>query len=373
MSVVVADTAACADLAELRVYVGDDDGLPTGPVSLSLASSTLRAGSAGSVGHTTASVSATTCAGDPAAGATLLVQADLGDIDTSAGGVSATGKGLAVALDSSGDGSLTWTMASERYAGTATLRVGRTGAIAYGETQATVLVDSARPRVVGAVPAGTTTELFDRLEIDLTESLYAPSISASAIHLLDPTGAEVALSSSDVSLSDRRLLVSLPATQDAGTGEWSLQLDSTLRDQDGNRLDGAWLDAATPFLLPFGATPDLAPDLSACSYSTGLFRPDGDPGTGEEADELQIDLAATATPAWWRLQVIDAAGSTVRTMWTPEGSASTATLSWDGRGDDGRVDANGSYLVSVTPADDAWNLGSGCDNAVTLDNRVAAP
>jgi hypothetical protein len=50
----------------------------------------------------------------------------------------------------------------------------------------------------------------------------------------------------------------------------------------------------------------------------------------------------------------------------------TDTIVWDGRGFDGMVVENGTFTVTVVPADGAGNRGSGCTLHVVVDNRTGA-
>jgi len=137
-------------------------------------------------------------------------------------------------------------------------------------------------------------------------------------------------------------------------------------------MDGTWTDTRSDFSLDFGAVADEAPDLTSCGSDTDTVRPDGDDGTGSEADEITVTVAASAVPDWWYLRVLDADGTTIRSQWLPEGASASASLVWDARADDGLIVGNGDYMLSVSPADLSWNLGTSCTSTVTVDNRVVA-
>ncbi|NOY26448.1 MAG: hypothetical protein GXP62_11300 [Oligoflexia bacterium] len=373
LGVVVADDNACADAADVDVFVGSPDGTPTGPVDVSLASSSLTAGDSGADGMTTATLSATDCAGDPPTTATLLVRADLGAIDTSSGTVTATGSGLELTLDATGVATLVWSMAEERADGQASLFAGSEDAVAFGQAQALVINDSVRPAVISLDPYGTTAASFDSIQVQFSEDILSSTVSTDAVRLFDPDGLAVSLIPDDLAVSGGDLLISMPGTQDASLGVWTLQLDSTLRDLDGNRLDGTWTDTRSAFAMDFGVVTDSAPDLASCWTDTDIVRPDGDDGFGDQADFVVMTVSAGAVPDWWRLQVSSADGQLVRTIWTPEGSASSASLSWDARGQDGLVVQNGDYLLVVSPADLYWNVGTSCSATVTVDNLLVSP
>ena len=109
--------------------------------------------------------------------------------------------------------------------------------------------------------------------------------------------------------------------------------------------------------------------MSQCSLSTDTFRPDGDDGSGKEADSVTLSLTADDVASWWQLEVFSSAGELV---WLEHVGTSSAAdvISWDGRGGDGRVVDNGSYVLRVVARDDAWNSGSACSNTVTIDNLL---
>lgn len=366
---IVVDDAACMDEARARVWVGDNDGAPVGPVTVSAGATSLVAGST-TLGSTTVAVSATDCAGDPSSGGTLGVRADLGRLASGTSTLSPTGAGLDFSLDSSGAGQLDWSMVSTAHDGEAMVHVGTASGSAHGATELEVTGEFAPPTVVDVHPAGTSTGLFSTVSITFSEPMLAASLSPSTVGLTDPTGTPV--TDLAVSVDGAVATISLDSPADAGAGVWTLGVGTNARDAAGNRLDGGWTGSSSAFLLTFGLVPDTAPDLTDCVASTPVIRPDGDDGPGDESDDVELSLQATGTPAWWAMEVLDPTGAVVLTEHEPGTSPST-TLSWGGRGTDGAVVVEGQYSIHVTPLDSSWNAGAGCTRPVGVRHRLAAP
>lgn len=363
----VVDDNACGDLVSAQVWSADNDGEAAGPLTLSTDQSALVAGSSTS-GATTVTLEATDCAGDPAAGATVLVRADLGTLASGTSTVASTGDGLAVLLDGDGVADLLWSVVGERHAGTATLVAGREGAEAYGDVSVAVSGDAARPTVVDITPVGTTNAQFSDVEASFSEPLLASSVSASTVTLTDPFGVPIGVSPS-LSADQTVVTLSLPAARDAGSGVWTLELSSNLRDAAGNRLAGQYTSSSAPLQLDFGAVSNTAPDVLSCAASTAVFRPDGDPGTGAAADSVSLTAVASSAPSWWEVEVTHSSGDLVY-LSRLQASGATRTLTWSGRGQDGFIQPNGDYVLTVAALDASWNAGATCSQTVALSNRV---
>ncbi len=364
--VVGADACGAEDSAAL--WVGEADGEPVGPVSVSATDTILQAADP-IQGVTTVEISATDCAGDPSVGAVLL-RADLGGLVSAGTTVIATGAGLTAPLDLDGDAQVTWSVAGQSYATDATLHVGALSGAAWGAQTLSVIGDAAPPVVLHTSPVGTTDETFDAVMVQFSEDMREQNATATTIRLIEPDGSEAGISG--VTLDGDLVEMTLDETADASTGAWTLTVSDDVRDTFGNRLDGSYTGSSSDLTLEFGAVIDGAPDVIACTPSVERFRPDGDPGSGEEADALEIAASATGAPAWWELWVTDASGETVfltRTL----ASGSTETISWDGRGLHGAVADNGDYDVLVAGLDEYWNAGSDCAVSVALDNSVVPP
>ena len=89
---------------------------------------------------------------------------------------------------------------------------------------------------------------------------------------------------------------------------------------------------------------------------------------------IAVYLLATAgvPPAWWELEVTDAAGDLLY-LHRVAGVAGTTALSWDGRGFEGMVLDNQTVTLTVTGLDTSWNPGQSCSAEVTIANRVQPP
>ena len=369
-SALVVDGNACADLATARVWVADNDGEPAGPIDAAVGASELVAGSAVS-GSSAVTLSATDCAGDPAAGGTVQARVTLGALASNSSTLISTGDGLAVVLDANGEATLTWSVLATRHAGTGALHVGRTGGQAYGADSVAVTGDAALPVVLDISPVGTTAGSFSALTIDFSEPMLASTLGASAVALTDGDGSPASVSPS-LSADGEVLTLSLPSSRDAGSGVWTLAVGSTARDAAGNRLDGAYSGASGAFSLDFGAVTDTAPDVTSCALSVAELRPDGDPGAGSAADTVGVSATAGATPAWWELEVTDERGDLVY-LWRTAAAASAASLTWDARDQNGPIADNGDYVVTLTALDDHWNAGASCSQDLALANRIHAP
>ena len=365
----VVDDNACADRVSARVWSADNDGEAAGPISLVPDETSLTSGST-TEGASSVFLEATDCAGDPAAGATVLVRTDLGTLASGSSTVTSTGDGLAVLLDSSGAADFQWSVTGERHAGDARLFAGRAGGEALGTAVLPVSGDAARPTVLEVYPLGSTSAAFSEVEVVFSEPLLPESISASSVALTAPDGIAVA-GTRTLGADDTTLTLSLPSSQDAGSGVWTLDLSDALRDAAGNRLAGQFTSGSAPLSLDFGAVPDTAPAVVSCPVSTSTFRPDGDPGPGSAADSVLVTTTANAQPGWWELEVTNSDGDLVLLTRTLATSPS-ASLAWNGRGQDGFISDNGDHFLTVTALDGHWNAGASCTQTVRVANHVSA-
>lgn len=372
--VIVADLAACADVVSGVVWV-DEQGLPAGDVEVSLAHTSRSAGGAASVSDTTVSVQAYDCAGDFASGASLYVRADLGELV----GPTATGEGLAVTLSGSGEASFTWSGGALATDGVATIHAGSLSGSAWGAASLSVTGDSTRPLVAAVSPSGATTETWSAITVDFTEALAAGDYSGK-VSLTGPAGAvpfTAALS------ADATQLTITPSNPVIGaSGAYTLTLSSAtsasaqIRDDSGNKLDGALSGAASAWTSVFGAVGSSGLTMLSCAPSTTLITPDGDDTAAstrpEESDGVALTLSASATPTRWRVTVSDASGARLRTVWAT-GTSATQSVIWDGRGDDGRFVSAGGVTLSAVAIDATDNLSAPCEASVTVTERYLSP
>lgn len=374
LQVLLADRYACGDLAQAEVWVGHDDGSAVGPVVVSLDEDTLYTeGSKSYADETLVSLTARTCAEDAAAYAPVQLRVDLGQLDPAT--VGSTGSGLELVLEDDGTGQATWSVAGSLYDGVGTLHAGVAGGQAYGSASIDVEGDLQPPHLLALDPSGTWTADFDSVQMHFSEEILASSVQASALGLTDPDGLEVELLDEDLELSadQRSLTLWLPETAEGSAGAWLFELHASsrnsLRDLEGNIIDGAWSGAASSFALELGDVADDSPELVTCSADRSSFRPDGDDGSGGEADSVQVEVEATTAPAWWLLQV--EGEELVYQEWFAHSGGTSASITWQGRDQEGRIVDNGSYDLTIVAADEHWNPSPDCTVQVAIDNQVA--
>lgn len=366
----VIDESACGDLDTATVWVADDDGEAAGEIEVSLDESSLVAGSS-SFGSTGVSVSATDCSGDPVSSGTLFVRADLGTVGSGSTTVSSTGSGLSFTTDSSGEADLSWSVASEVHAGTATLHVGVKSGAAHGSSSIEVTGDAAAPTVLWVEPYGSTLSSFDEMTVIFSESMRSSSITASRVTLTDGSGVDVSIESG--SLSDDTLTLTFADTVDPTGQELSLTISSAVHDVGGTGLDGQYDGTGSDFELVLGDVADEGVGVNGCSASLSSFRPDGDVGSGSEAESVDLSLSAGDVPAWWEVVVYDSDGDEIFVDRQAATSASGDTWTWSGQGQDGLVVDNGRYTLVAHGLDDGWNAGASCTSYVRVDNQVRPP
>lgn len=368
LQAVAFDPSACGAMDEALVWVAQDDGQPAGPVTLTSTNPEIRVGSP-TAGATTILVTAQDCTGDVASAGTLFVRSDLGDW---ASGLSPTGAGLAMTLDPLGAGSASLTVEYGVYGGTATVRAGRLDGAAVGSVTVEAKGDNAPPHVLAIQPQGSSTvPITDTVSVWFDEEMSETSLEfpASAVTLLDADGVPIPFDQS-WDAADLRIDLLLHDPIDPSSNAYFVGVSTQARDLSGNRLDGAWTGTYSSFTTWMGDVATGAVTLLGCTADTTVLRSDGDdvPGT-EEADRLLVTAAADGTPAWWRMTVATEAGEAMLTRWTPATSA-TEDIEWDGRGVDGKVVANGLYVVTIDTLDPNLNATSACVVEVLMDNLL---
>ena len=371
IQVVVADASACADMADARVWIGESDGEPVGPVDVAPATEGLIAGSS-TTGATAVELAAWDCAGDPASGGTLHIRSTLGEVSAGGTAVSATGQGLAVVLDSDGAADITWSFVGDEVGGEAVVHAGTISGSAHGAATSLVSGDARLPRVVDYTPAGETDEIWSSIELGFDEDLYAESVVVDAFSLVQPDGTAAEIES--VSLTAGRWVSVVPFTpMDGALGAWTLTVASSLRDDGGgNYLSGDWSGSAADLVLTFGDVTDNAPGVSSCTPDTPEFRPDGDDAVGVNADSVTIQAVASSVPEYWWVEVADDTGTVVQ--WLPSvGTSAAQSLVWDGRAANGLVVAPGRYTLSTVALDGRLARGSTCVSQVDVSQLVGPP
>ncbi|MCB9669316.1 MAG: Ig-like domain-containing protein [Alphaproteobacteria bacterium] len=347
----VVDGVLCGSETSSSIWAGPDDGAPVGPMEL-LGPASL---GIGDVGAFTLD-GAVDCTGDPAAGAEVRIRADRGDLT----GVTPTGAGLVATLDPSGSATFGLDLLGASTGGPGSIWVAADSGGSAGRLDLLVTGDDLPPRVWSQDPSGDTDGLVDTVTVRFSEPILE-NTGGEQLQVTGPAGTSV----SAVTWGDDTLTLTLDPPADADLGAWTVEV-ADVRDLAGNRLDGAGIGVASAWLATFGLLP---PDVDpvACTADTAIFRPDGDPGAGIEADLVNVSLQSASTPAGWVATVRDATGGVLRVdRFEPLGPLDS--WSWDGRGVDGAVAADGVYTLVVEADDGFGNRVDGCVINVTLDN-----
>jgi hypothetical protein len=357
-ALVVGD-GACAVETTRTAWLGPDDGQPVGPIPVSLSKSTLASGR----DTATLSVSGvTTCDGDPASKGRVYLRTNLGDIS----GATASGKGLRLTLDSSGDGSVTLDLVKTRTGGAGRVVAWAESGAAGGQAVFTATGDSQRPRVVEQNPRGFRSAEVSSVRLKFSEPLDRSSVVAGAFSVAGPSPVSV---DGVTALSDSEVEVRFSSALSTVTGKWTLTAASSLRDVAGNGLDGGWDGRSGDHTASFGKVSALAPDLTACGLLGSVIRPDGDDGRGAEADKVSAALSASRAASTWILEVYAADGRRVLLDRVGASGSKTGTVVWDGRDQAGSVVANGEYDLVYYAENTDGTAGATCGQSVLVDNH----
>jgi hypothetical protein len=277
---------------------------------------------------------------------------------------SPTGAGLVLDLDATGSGAVTLDASEVRTGGEARVGFTSPSAGAAGEVRVQLTGDDRLPTVWAQTPSGPTEGLVDTVVLTFDEPLLASTVQPGSFFLEGPFAGGVGSASL---VAHDRVELGLTTAVDASAGAWTITATAALRDLSGNRLDGAFTGGPGPWVGPFGAV--LAPvDAVSCEVDPARFRPDGDPGVGEEADQALLSIQSASAPAWWVVSVRDAGGVLVaRERRVPVGPLDV--WAWDGRDVDERVVDDGAWTLSVEPVDALGNRGAACSVVVVVDNE----
>jgi hypothetical protein len=364
----VVDASACASTAGTTVYVAKDDNKPAGPVSVTAVDSTISADTSSTTGSTTVTVAALDCEGSPASGS-LFVRTDVGLLSAGASSLATTGSGLSVSLDSLGEASFKWNAGVQRFGEIdGSLYVGRYIGNARGSLVMPITDDAQLPQVVSVSPAGTFSSVHDTIIVRFSEAVDAATVSDSTVTILDPDSMPVSVL--DYDISGDEVAITLGQDLDPADGEWVLQLDRNISDTNGNGLDGAMSGAVSGFELGIGGVTDTAPDVTDCTAALSMFRPDGDDGSAEESDTVELSFTAGGAPAWWQVVVLDSRGEAVAQYSIPEGASAAGSMLWQGVGSGGTVLPNGAYTIAISALDGSWNAGGECAVEVIVANYM---
>lgn len=361
ISALVADQAGCGSVASSTIWAGPDDGNPVGEIPLSVDQPVLAVGSNATDIDI---VGAFDCTGDPASGGVVRVRSDRGELV----GPVPSGTGLEVQLDATGSATFALDAFPASTGGTATLVVESVSGGARATETVEFVGDDRLPWVYQQSPTGDTTGAVDEVVLTFSEPMLAATMVPSAFQIDGPVASsidEVVMVAPDT----WQLLLDAPVSADAGT--WTVIATNAVRDAAGNRLDGAANGTASDWIGVFGDLPGAADPLS-CTPAVSRFRPDGDPGPGEEADVLHVDLQTASLPAWWVATVEDASsGIVIRRRLVPTGVSDA--WEWDGRDVTEAIVPDGTYAVTIRPEDGLGNLGVGCTVPVQIDNALEVP
>ncbi len=356
VSALVVDDRLCADVAVASPWTGLDDGTPTGPLAVVSAASQLSDVDAIDVDL----FGALDCGGQPVGFTPVLVRSSAGEL----GGVTPTGEGLGVLLDGQGRASVRLVTAGGLQDGPATVTVHTASGSAGGSLTLPLVGDSVRPVVVGQDPTGEVEEAeLQLLAVHFSEPLDASTVVPGAFEVRGPQGA-VPVLGADLVDDERTVWLDLGLALTDGEGVVTVLSD--VSDVAGNRLEGAYDGTASAYdgAFTFASPPPLE---VSCTPSTTRFRPDGDPGSGIDADEVQLVVDANRVPRWWIVDVFDWSGARVRHLRAPAGAAST-TLSWDGRSQSGLVVGAGDYQVEVSAEDAQGARAPACRQSVAVEH-----
>ncbi len=356
----VVDPDGCGDVVETRVSVGLDDGEPVGSVILAPDEGELDV----LVDSTTVRVSGVTdCTGDLAVGGTLYLRTDRGEIL----GATASGDGLAVTLGMFGDAAVVLDATTTDTGGLATLVPSVPAGTVSGVATVSFAGDSRRPNIWEQTPrGGDVTGEVSEIRVRFSEEMRDLDLVPSLFTLTGPGPSVVETVTKDA-LDPRVVSLALDLPADADAGLWTLTASQELRDQSGNRLEGAWDGAEAPWVGAFGGTALVSP-VDDCVQNRPTFAPDGDDGSGAQADSVTVDFESATAPAWWVLTVENEDAFRVRVEFSvPVGAADQVT--WDGRDVTGKVVADGTYTLIVDSDDGLGNRGGSCERTVTVDNE----
>ena len=346
----------CGTTVTRKVFAGFDDGGAVGPLTVDPVAAFLDID--GPTSTSVRVVGGTTCRGDAAAGAPVFVRSTRGVIT----GATSTGSGWSVSLDNAGLGVFGLDVSGSSQGGSAHLVAWSQGEEAFGSEGLPIFGDAHAPVVWSQSPEGAVAGAVSQVRVRLSEVVDAASVAAADIRVLGPSARVVTAS---VAPSGLEIVLDLDSPADPQPGGWSVVLPHTITDLEGNPLAGTWGAPGVTYTGFFGAAATIDP-VSTCAVDTSVFRPDGDDGVGEDADEVVLSYGASSAPAWWVVDVRTAEGVTVlHTQRVPTGTSDV--WAWNGRDVTGAVVPAGTYTLSVASKGSNGNLGAACVRAVEVE------
>ncbi len=367
---VVADEAACGGIGYGEVAVGLDDGSPAGEVVAVLSSSSLVAGS-NTNGQATVSVEAFDCAGDVASNGAVVVRSNLGDVDPTLLSLVESGEGLMLTLDNSGAGSFVYNVENSDMGGDANISIGTTSHAAYGGIALTVSGDDRQPRVSWQTPIGTHLDIIDQVVVQMNESILSATITESSFLLTDSTGGTVP-SSIAWDASSFTVTITPDNVLDGSADSYSLKVFGTVRDDNGNFLDGTYTSDATgsAWITEFGAVTDEGISLLSCSAPSEMFYPDGDEsGSLSQQDSVSVNLESSQVGTTVVLEVYSASGDLVLVQREPILTI-TPSIEWNGKDESGVIQDAGLWTLETFVEDISGNPSDVCSIDVALRQNI---
>jgi hypothetical protein len=345
----------CGSVVEALAWVGLDDGEPVGPVEATVSSSTALNG----VDVIDVSVGAVrACDGTKAAGGSLRLRTDRGDLV----GLTATGSGYVVTLNSQGKASFQWSALASNVSGPGELLLWADSEASYGLVEVEFEGDTRLPILWSQDPSGQEDGTIEEVNLVFSEALDPTTVSTSNFSI---NGADAF----DVHFDGESLVtIELESPVVGSLSGWEVGVSKEVRDLAGNRLAGSWSNAAESYLGYFGDyIPSLDP-VDLCEVDTTLFRPDGDDGVGEEADSVTLHVESVSAPTWWVITVTDSDGVEIEREFIGA-SLNAADWVWRGRASNDVVTRGGVYQIQAQAMDGFGNLSSPCTAQVEVAHR----
>lgn len=347
----------CARTTSGRWFVGEGPGVPAGNVGLFPAVSTVDLeGPVRQVGVDLRGVG--DCEGQPVAGADVRLVATAGQLVGAS--VRPSGQGLVVGTDVAGNASMTLDLAGLRSPGPVRVEVASAWPI-RGSSGVQVVGDLEPPVVWTHSPAGATLEPVDHVLVSFSKRIAPETLGPDVAEVTGPSPVEVVEISA---VNDRSWRFDLEPPITELSEVWALSVGPAVTDLFGNPLAGTWGQAGEPWTGAWGGQDSVDP-AESCRTSLAGFRPDGDPGEGEEADEVMVAANSVTTPVWWVVEVEDGDGAVVRReRVVPTGPE--LEWVWDGRDDAQRRVAPGVWTVAVDAEGTNGARGGRCVVAVEV-------
>lgn len=361
------DADACGKEWQRPFWVGLG-GSATGPLAIVAADSSITGGTATSLSRSVLTVEAETCTGDPAAGSEIFIRASGGTLAEAEDTLfERTGSGTQMTLGPDGAGIVEVDVSDFLFGGDITIYANTFSA--SGALTIPTLGDSVPPRIRSVSPAGRVTLAVDRFDIEFNEPMLTSLIAIDTDALVQVTAAGESIDLNSIDFVDPRTL-HVVLEEAILFFDGRISIFDEFRDESGNRLDGDGDGTSGgTWSMAFGDVTDSAPSVTNCSTSLPLFRPDGDPGEGVEAESIRVDVQTSGESHWLDVSVWDMDGKWHGAKEVDIGMSRSGSFPWDGRGDDGQVVDNGVYQIAVSAMDEHYNPGTSCVVGVRVENR----